>query len=181
MNSRTAVTLLEVVVVLGLLVSLAGVMIPLCSDQLATASRATTQASLVEVQKAIQLYWHDTKLIELDGIATSAAESDRFNWIWLFRNPVTNDSSTNYNPSQRIGWNGPYLVASNLQSSGPILVDAWNNNLVIQYVNPASSSKDVRIVSPGPNGVIETSSSTATSLLTSDSIGDDLYVAITLR
>lgn len=181
MKNHNGVTLVELIIVLSILAALSTLLIPLCGNQLQAAGTVATQATLVEVKQALQDYWHDTKFVALNGVTTVAQESERFQLNWLFRNPVTGDTTVAYDPNVKVGWNGPYLAVSNMQFSSVAMVDAWNQELVVQYVNPADSMKDVRIVSPGPNGVLEISSSVASSSLTSGSIGDDLYVAITLR
>ncbi len=72
-------------------------------------------------------------------------------------------------------------TADAISAGGPNLVDGWNQTLVVQYVNPNASLKDVRIVSAGANGIVDIPAATATSALTNNSIGDDLYVALSLR
>ncbi|MFO0942144.1 MAG: type II secretion system protein [Pirellulales bacterium] len=182
MKTRNALTLIELIIVLCVMVALSGILIPICNNQLSSATETATRATLTEVQRALQDYWRDTKLITLDGMTTFANETDRFKIVWLFKNPVTNDSTSQFNPNSRSGWNGPYIVAATKTSTSTLeLIDAWNNTLQVQYVNPNDSVKDVRIVSPGPNGIIDISPSTATSLLTSNGIGDDLYVSLSLR
>ena len=182
MQARNALTLVEMIIVLSVLAALSGIMVPLCSSQLSSASQTATRATLAEVQHAMQSYWHDTKLVTLDGLASVAIESERFEITWLFRSPVTGDSVSQYSPSLRSGWNGPYLLSSTDETGGnPDLIDAWGNPLVVQYVNPTDSVKDVRFVSSGPNGIIDIPPGTATSALTPGSIGDDLYVALMLR
>jgi len=180
-KTRLALTLLELIAVLCILVALSGIAIPVCSDQLTVARQTATRSTLVEVQRAIQQYWHDTKLVPLDGVNSVATESQRFELVWLFRNPVTNDTQSQFNPNTRSGWNGPYLSSSTALLAGPNLIDAWNSLFEVQYVNPAQDVKDVRIVSAGPNGVVQIPANTASSLLGPSNIGDDLYVAMALR
>lgn len=181
MKTRLALTLLELIAVLCILIAISGIAIPVCSDQLTSARQTATRSNLIEIQRAMQQYWHDTKLIPLDGIQSVATETQRFEITWLFRNPVTNDTTVQFDPNTRSGWNGPYLSASTALGSDPDLIDAWNNTLQVQYVDPNQDIKDVRIVSAGPDGVLQIPSGTASSLLTSGSIGDDLYVAMSLR
>lgn len=181
MQTRRALTLIELIAVLFILAALSGIVIPLCHDQIAYSAQTATRTSLVEAQQALLRYWHDTKHIQLDGVNSVATEADRFNLIWLFRNPVTNDSTNHFDPNTRVGWNGPYVVSSTINGGQPGLVDAWNAPLEVHYVNPLDDLKDVRIVSAGSNGIIDISSTTATSLLTNGSIGDDIYVACSLR
>ena len=183
MKTRKAFTLIELLVVLGILAALSGVVLPLCSENLTSANETVTRSTLAEGRTAMLQYWHDTKFVQLDGVTTVATELQRFNMAWLFTNPVTNTNTIQFDPNLRSGWNGPYLATSTLDSTvgGPGLIDAWNQPLTVQYVNPGDAIKDVRIVSAGRNGVVDIPAATATAGLTTNSIGDDLYVALTLR
>lgn len=181
--TRQALTLAELVVVLFILVALAGVAAPLCSGQMSTAAQSTTQATLAQARDAVDQYWRDTKFLTLDGVGSVATEANRFNLQWLFADPVTGVASNNFDRNTQSGWNGPYLLAATTSPDAVIdgLVDAWNRSLVVQYVNPGSDLRDVRIVSAGADGVVDISVLTSTSALTSNSIGDDLYVSLLLR
>lgn len=179
-KARKALTLVELIIVLGVLVAISGIVVPLCSSQLSSAAQTATRATLAQVQLAMQDYWLDTKLIPLDGTTTYATEAQRFDIAWLFLSPVTNDQTAQFDAYLRRGWNGPYLLTSTVQGEFD-LIDAWNNQLHVQNVTPSANIKDVRIVSSGPNGLLEIPSNTATSSLTSQDIGDDVYVALSLR
>jgi hypothetical protein len=123
-------------------------------------------------------------LIPLDGIATTADESNRLHIDWLYNNPVSGDTVPSFDRNTLLGWNGPYLSGSTgtPHSPGfPTLIDAWNEVIVVQDVNPTVPLRDVRVVSGGPNKVIDIPAATATSALTDADIGDDLYVALTLQ
>jgi hypothetical protein len=184
MATRNALTLAELVIVLCILVALSGLVVPLCSDNLSSAAESVTLASLAETRDASLQYWRDTKHVVLDGVGSIATEAQRFNITWLFNNPVTGDKTVQFDPNLHSGWNGPYMAGSTadvIQFGGPALLDGWNHQLVAQYVDPSATLKDVRIVSAGPNGVIDIPAATATSALTSNSIGDDLYVSLMLR
>jgi len=183
MKTRTAFTLIELLVVLSILAALSGIVLPLCSESLNNANETVTRSTLAEARTAMLQYWHDTKFVGLNGVTTVATESQRFNISWLFANPVTNTSTVQFDPNLRTGWNGPYIATSTADTTvgGPNLVDAWNQTLSVQYVNPSDTLKDVRIVSAGRNGVVDIPAATATSALTTSSIGDDLYVALMLR
>lgn len=181
MNTRLALSLLELIAVLCILAGLSAIAIPLYSDQSHKASETVTRSTLIEVQRAMQQYWHDTKWIPLDGVNSVAEEPQRFDLVWLFRNPVTNDATLDFDPNTRIGWNGPYLIGSTADEGTPTILDGWGNPLHVQYVNHFGSPIDVRIVSSGIDASVDIPNTTATSLLTPANTGDDLYVALQLR
>lgn len=181
--SRQAVTLAELVVVLFILVALAGLATPLCSGQMSTAANTTTQATLAQARDAVAQYWRDTKFIALDGVTTAATEAERFDIEWLLFNPVTADRTLSFDRNTLSGWNGPYVLTATTSPDAVTdgLIDGWNRSLVVHYVNPGSDIRDVRIVSAGPDGVIDISAVAATSSLTTNNVGDDLYVSLLLR
>lgn len=184
MRSRTGLTLIELVVVLSVLAAISGLLAPLFTGTVQSANEVATERSLVQIRDALLDYWRDTKHISLDGVTTVASEANRFDTDWLFANPVTGDSTWDFSPNTLIGWRGPYLSGSTgdvIASGSPFLIDAWNREIKIQDVDPSASLRDVRIISGGPDGVISTAASTATSALTSADVGDDIYVAISVR
>ncbi len=184
MKTRNAFTLIELIVVLSILIALGGIMLPLYAEHFSSAASTVTQATLAEIRNAMLQYWHDTKHVPLDGITSVATESQRFEIAWLFANPVTGDTTNLFNPNSQIGWRGPYITSSTadaIANGGPNLVDGWNQLLIVQYVDPSSSLKDLRIISLGANGAVDVPANIATSDLTTSSIGDDLYVALSLR
>ncbi|MGN6133228.1 MAG: hypothetical protein ACTHOU_01965 [Aureliella sp.] len=182
--ARKALTLLELVVVLCILAALGGMVVPLCSGNVAAAADSVTRASLTEIRDALNQYWQDTQYLTLDGISSYATESQRFDLAWLFLNPVTGDGTNQFDPNLRSGWNGPYMAgtSADIATWGSLtFVDGWNRQFTVQYVNPSDDVKDVRIVSSGPDGVIDIPAATATAALTSADTGDDIYVALVLR
>ena len=184
MSLRKAFTIAEMIVVLCLLAALATLTLPIMSGTLSVAASATTQSTLREVANATCHYWSDCKTLNLDGIATVADETTRFQMRWLFRNPQNDSSVSSFNLNSAIGWNGPDLMCS---TGSPVafgdvtIIDAWNHAVVMQDVNSAATRRDVRIVSPGPNGVINIPGGVATSALNASDVGDDLYVALLLH
>lgn len=183
-HHRHAMTLLELVVVLAVLIATSSLLVPLFSGTLQSAQEDSTRRTLLIARAALLDYWSDTRLIAMDGIVTAATENDRLDLIWLFRNPVSNDDSLDYAPATGIGWRGPYIASStgDLVTVGyPHLIDAWNREIAVQDVNPATTPRDIRIVSAGANGTIEIPSATATDALTPIDLGDDIYVALRLH
>lgn len=184
MITRNALTLVELVVVLSVLAALSGLLLPLFSGTIQSANERTTTQSLVATRDALAEYWRDTKHIPLDGVLTVATEANRLHVEWLFHNPVTGDATWDYSPNTRIGWRGPYITTPTAFPTGggtPFLIDAWNKAIVIQDVDLTAAVRDVRVVSGGPNGTVDTLGSIATDSLTAADTGDDVYVAVTLR
>jgi len=175
---------MEMVVVLCVLAALAGLSLPILSGTYSIAATSTTRSTLREVSRATNLYWSDCKLLKLDGTTTVATESTRFQVRWLFRNPQTDSSAKSYLINSSIGWNGPYILhptGSPLQFGDVAIIDAWNHAITIQDVSSASTPRDVRIVSCGPNGLIDIPANVSTSSLDASNSGDDLYVALQLQ
>lgn len=177
MRLRKGLTLIELVVVLFIVAALSALAIPVLSGTIQNANEVSTRCTLNEVRDAVAAYWRDTKHLSLDGVTTTATEAERFNLDWLFADPVSGASISAFSPNTRIGWNGPYL---NMVHS-TLLIDAWNQSIAVQDVDPASTPRDIRLVSAGPNGTIEIPASTATDALTASDLGDDSYVALSLR
>ncbi len=184
MSLRKAFTIGEMIVVLCLVAALASLTLPILSGTVNLAATSTTQSTLRQLAHATGQYWSDCKSVPLDGIATVANESTRFQVRWLFRNPQDDSSNTSFNINSAIGWNGPYLLCSTGSPTffGDVtIIDAWNHPIVMQDVSSTAALRDVRIVSGGPNGLIDIPSGSATSTLNASNIGDDLYVALQLR
>ena len=184
MLSRKALTLLELVVVLSVLAALAGMLLPLFTGTIQNAHDVSTVQSLVAVRDAVADYWRDTKHVALDGVLTTGSEANRLHIDWLFANPVTGDAIADYAPSTGIGWRGPYIFSPtgpNGVGGYPSMIDAWNHAIVVQDVDYTATLRDVRVVSGGPNGIVETPSNIASSALTEADTGDDIYVVLTLR
>jgi len=181
---RKAFTIFELAVVLFVIAALAGLSFPIVGGTYNDAATASTQSTLQAVSNATAKYWSDNKLVKLDGVTTVASESTRFQVRWLFRNPATNLATTSFDRNSAVGWNGPYLLSSTgtiANFGDTTIIDAWNHEITIQDVDPAASLRDVRVVSAGPDGIVNIPSGTATTSLNASNIGDDLYVALQLR
>jgi type II secretory pathway pseudopilin PulG len=130
---------------------------------------------------------------------------------YLFINPLTEntlttadpgstDTTVTYNPAYRLGWRGPYVVPNNAavytintaggfleqygENGDPAVMDGWGDPIVIQ--NPGLTSdggQDVRLVSAGPNGIvnIDPTISTAALLANPSLAGDDIWISFEVR
>lgn len=196
--------MVELLIVLVLLVALAGILVPIFGNVTDDAAMQTTQASLVAIRDAVVRSWTDTKYVSLPGSGgsppTEAEETERFHIRWLFNSPVSGVATSDFDPDSRIGWNGPYLTqftgryaiddSRNLTATygsdnDPSVLDSFTGTPIVVQVVGASTPYDVRIVSAGPNGIVDIDPTTATSSLESEggmeAIGDDLYVSFVLR
>ncbi len=166
-HRRTAVTLVELVVVLAVLVALAAVAIPLIGNSTGDAARTATQASLRLSAEAIQRYRADTLF---------TPDNNQFVISDLFQR-----RTATYEPTTRIGWNGPYLSSggatytfSNADAYGftaefaaspgtlePCLYDAFPHTdghrcpvVLVKRLNTASGKVTVWLQSAGPDGIL---------------------------
>lgn len=195
---RHGLTLIELVIVLAILVALGSLVIPQFPESRHSTAVAATRANLVVLRDAATAYFEDTKTTALPGYpVTLAEEPQRFHIRWLFQSPVSGSPVSEFDPDVRLGWNGPYIAmktgtygvdaARNLtvlygDEDDPALLDAFTGTpIVIQWANAPLRPCDLRIVSAGPDGVVDIPPATATADLTDADVGDDEYVAIQLR
>ncbi len=173
-------TLIEMVVVIGVLVILAALVLPNLADTKSQSMSTTTSASLTAVR---------------DAITGSAAGPGYFGNMGqlpatlkdLFVMPA---GAAPFNPQTGRGWRGPYVMLSQTvsytvdvsgksgftsaygQNGDPAPADAWLRPLVLQIPTAATTVADqknfARLVSAGPDGIIQTP-------------GDVLYPAPTAR
>ncbi len=205
---RSALTLLELIVVLFVLVLLAGIVVPLVSGTRSQAEDTATRQTLANVRDAVIQYWMDApkRLPRREDDDTTGREPGP-QVVFLFVNPATWDvvpagyeAVSSFDPNYQVGWRGPYLSQATgryrLDSAAGFTpdygvagadpdqaaLDAWGNPVVLQ--NPTlglPGVQDVRVVSAGPNGRIDINPTTLSANLTDVNDGDDLYVAFTLR
>jgi len=171
-------TLVELLVVLVVLVSVAALAISVSGDSWSQANRSLSLTQLVEAQKAVLRF-------EFDNRRWPLAISE------LCVRPVDLDG---YDPLRGVGWRGPYLspvrgtyeldpTAGFTPEYGlpgaPVPLDLHERPLVLQ--RPDAAGQYLRIVSAGPDGRIDTDPSLIYP--TRLSCGDDelLYVRETDR
>lgn len=118
--------------------------------------------------------------------AWSEGRLDHPQLSYLFINPdkhldgsaLTRDYDVTFDPIRRRGWRGPYVLhqgdgfvytvdvargfdARYGETGDPAVLDGWGNPIVLQEPTDASATdydraRHVRLVSAGPNGVLET-------------------------
>lgn len=116
---RAGLTLMELLVVLTILVALAGVVVPLLSNQVSSSQLDSTYQSMLAIRQAIMgqpSYYMDTKGLSFtrsnptatsptaDHAGMPATLND------LFVNPgITMANTLSFDPLSQKGWRGPYL------------------------------------------------------------------------
>lgn len=201
---RGGLTMLELMVVLGVLLVLSTLVIPVIGSRMEQSQELATASSLQRIRDMLV----DTYLDDLDNLprpgigAQQAGRPDHPQLAYLFINPLTHldgdattrDHDVTFDPISRRGWRGPYLLHQGDgfvysidpgpgfglrygQSGDPAVLDGWGNPIVLQEpVVPGMSDyerrRHARLVSAGPNGVIDTDPD---QLFPTDT-GDDLVL-----
>jgi len=200
--ARRALTLMEMLIVVSVLSVLATLVLPSVGNFLGESRGDITQQSLTRLRDVIaQTYWQDANgNLPQPNLSVSTSRSNSPQLRYLFVNPATEDTTVTYNPATRLGWRGPYLVANNGsvytintatnfteqygENGDPTVLDGWGNPIVIQHPGlVADGGQDVRLVSAGPNGIvnIDSTTPTATLLATPSLAGDDVYIYFEVR
>lgn len=198
-QSRQGLTLLELMVVVLILVATALIVAPSFSTieiatpngESKTATEVATEATMNTVREAIA---GEDGVIETLSHKVNALPRNIEELVQA--DPpqhVVQEAPelTAYDPVNRIGWRGPYILPTGRSATGqPTVVDGWGNELKLQVdfdkngaVDPIES-KYIRVVSAGPNGEIETPDDISnmkpgtneTSELTLSECGDDLVM-----
>ncbi len=202
-RQRAALTLAELAVVLVILVALAGILVPMLSNLQVNVGNASdpnnkspkqiaTEATLQRLRETIvgapnrPGYWND--LLAYSGNPTQSPATLRDLFVV---NPALPVALQTFDPTTHRGWRGPYLLnptgtytvnatngfTTTFGATGdPALIDAWGSPIIIQWPTGDPTSTYVRLISAGPNGMIDT----ALTDLPASSRGDDLVVFLRL-
>jgi len=157
-------TIIELVVVVAILAALAGLVVPMLGASTNDSQYKATKVNLSHVRDVImgspELPGYNGDMGELPEIMAD-----------LLMKPAT---ASDYNRNTRRGWRGPYINNSSGTytldfsrgftpayglAGDPAILDSWGNPLVIQKPlagTDAEQSLFTRIVSAGPDGIINT-------------------------
>lgn len=189
-QDEKGLTLMEVIVILGVVAILATILAPMVIKYLEDASKAKAESDVRQIAAAILKFNKDTgrfpfytdgtasgsspafKLLKGPGTAPTdgggwslgSATSDTLD-AHLQRNSPT--GGTAYSTSGRFKWKGPYLDT--------LTEDAWGNTYLVnvEKLKPGDN-KQAWVISAGPNLTIDTTydaATTAAPALGSDDIG----------
>lgn len=189
--NRKGFTLIEVVVVAGIIAILAGILVPMIFNQIDESKNTRTLADCKSIQSAILSFRKDVGVWPTNGGTVSllvgsvpdqavktapavpasiSAELGKLNYTTTSTETLYNHLSKNGPGYPDSKWKGPY--ASDFPS------DPWNNPYIINATNleltkdPATGNVlpyPVWVLSAGPNGKLETDASSET--LGGDDIG----------
>lgn len=174
-------TLIEVIVVAGIIAVLAGILVPLIFKEIDEARNTRASADIRALSSAILVLKKDTgKWTNLDGSCNAAA-------TFLFGDGTlpgdlvaqgydqsTSVSLDDYLSTDAGGcygsrWKGPYMAYTT--------ADPWGSAYFIN-ANNLTSGGTVWILSAGPNGIVDTPVSAAA--LQGDDVGIILYKSIVI-
>jgi type IV pilus assembly protein PilA len=161
-------TLIEMIVVVAIIAALAAILVPIVSSELADSEQTKALADCQRIAAAITQYIKDTRLFPtgplgnntvtmLYGAGNAATGTNAFDTgtkatlASYLTNGTTNGGSL---------WKGPYVQAVN--------ADPWGHQYIVS-VKGYYTSQYVWVLSPGPNGAVDTGLTDTT--LQSDDIG----------
>jgi general secretion pathway protein G len=175
-RTQRGFTLIEVIVVAGIIAILAGILVPLIFKEIDEARATRAYADVRSLSTAVMIMKKDTgKWPNLDGSCNAAAtflygagalpgalaaqgydQSTSLN----IDDYLTTDASGCYGSK----WKGPYLAYTS--------ADPWGNAYFINAINLVSGGT-VWILSAGPDGTVDTAASAAA--LQGDDVGIMIY------
>ncbi|MEW6743460.1 MAG: type II secretion system protein GspG [Planctomycetota bacterium] len=169
-SPRAGFTLIEMIVVVAIIVSLAGIIIPVVSSEIEDAKTARAVGDLNRIATAITQYIKDTGTFPT---GTLGAQS----FTWAHSNAdIPESNSFDDGLSEELArflsldihggdrWRGPYCEE--------IGADPWGRAYLVNVHGYYSATEHVLVLSAGPNGEVETD---PTAIIAD---GDDVAVLI---
>jgi general secretion pathway protein G len=152
-------TLIEVIVVAGIIAILASILIPMVLKEIDESRITKAQADVRSILTSIVVFKKDTAqwpvmdvncdpnvtLLVGSGLQVSNLAAFGFDAASTsnFSDHLTTDTNGCYN-----NWKGPYMA--------PVTADPWGNAYVVNADSFSISGAPVWIISAGPNGLIDT-------------------------
>ena len=175
MRGEKGFTLIEVIVVAGIIAILAGILVPMIFKEIDEAKITRATADIKSIQTAIMVFRKDTgqwpllsddcttKITLLEGSGNPPSNDIA---------PLLYDSSVvrpfndylQKNNGCYTNWKGPYMA--------DVAADPWGRKYYLNAKNFAFSNEPVWIISAGPNGILETGASGPAL------VGDDIGLQI---
>jgi prepilin-type N-terminal cleavage/methylation domain-containing protein len=167
---RHGFTLIEMVVVIAIVIALAGILVPIVTNEIDDAKRATAQAALNRISTAVSQYTKDTTFPPTgpDGAKT-------FHFL-AGQGTLPEENKFDSGPQGRLEdflaknasgtkvWKGPYLQ--------DVEADPWGRCFLVNVHGFLNGKERVWVLSAGPNQRVETNPKNTT--LGGDDLG--MYV-----
>jgi prepilin-type N-terminal cleavage/methylation domain-containing protein len=196
-------TLVELLVVVGILAIMAAIVVPLVGSTDEHSMKQVTQISMMAIRNAIMGapnsagYYNDIRFVSGYSAPSKAPRTmnDLFSLPDLDPVGQPGVKVQEYNPQTNKGWRGPYLdvpvsryhvdVAAGFitaygfedtvtpENSDPAIFDGWRKPIVVQIPPSYQELENVRVVSAGPNGKIDTVLDKSGADLRAEIVDDD--------
>lgn len=166
-------TLIEVIVVAGIIAILAGILVPLIFEQIDEARIARAAADTKSISTAMMVFKKDTaqwpsmdadcepNVTFLSGAGNLPSDLAAMGYDTDVASAYDSHFSADVNGCYAPNWKGPYMAM--------VTADPWGNSYVTNANSFATAGQPVWIISAGPNKQLETAvNSTA---LQGDDIG----------
>lgn len=165
-------TLIEVIVVAGIIAILAGILVPLIFKEIDESKITRSSGDIKSISTAILVFRKDTgqwpvldaacdpKVTLLFGAGTMVSNLAAMGFDATVAQSFT-DHLTTYTGTCYQNLKGPYMT--------PVSADPWGNAYVINTDGFPVQGKQVWLISAGPNGKIDTQSNSET--LQGDDVG----------
>lgn len=167
-------TLIEVIVVAGIIAILAGILVPMIFKEIDESKKTRASADIRSISSGMFVFKKDTGYWPIkDDVSSYTATliggtgnpPTDFNAKWPIAtagNDITFDSVLLGNDYGYANWNGPYMAG--------VTADPWGNRYLSNIgVMAAAGTTPCWIISAGPNGTLETGE--GVTALAGDDIG----------
>lgn len=154
-------TLIEVIVVAGIIAILAGILVPLIFKEIDESRITRAYADTKSVATALMVFKKDTgqwpvmdvnceaNISLLYGAGTTVTNLADMGFDSTMANDFK-DHITSYAGTCYPNWNGPYII--------PVTPDPWGHAYVLNASSFPIKGSPVWLISAGPNGLIDTPS-----------------------